>query len=954
MDVKKISYLELTNKNGLKLAKTAYNPSLYANSYDSVSFSGKGKKAKKAKKEKKAKKNTGSYSLATRIKAGAAAGAMALTSIIPGCSAILSKKNNDADILNPPGIHESGEMPDYSGMIDRVFQEGQTNDAPSLTFDLTDNYKARIIKPDSSIVQMKNETETLGQYSNLDDIMTYVYNIEEDDYQERQLAAYSILKSNPWMADIVLDENKDSYGDGDVTNIPYETIMETKFIKDDSVKSIHLPDVTVFEEMRNDHDTVFVGSTTYTPSTELEEGHAISLEFDSEQLKNAKDAEAIIAIVDKALAETYGIKTMNSKAGIAIWHGISLYEPNEEIFKNSSENDNQQALVKYVINNGYNLDLVLPNVPVSVMAEETTNRLDSSIGNDDIHTLLQEELPADYNKAVISYVAHEEPVIDMKDFKENERTFINVLSMYKFTDGTTLKEAYEKNPDKYESLVLSAVRQTIDNNNALLGVYKDRSITAMDLYEPIDFSQAPEKELRINLQPLAFVEKQESDPDSIVYLEKEVIKEVPGETVYIPGKTEYVKVPYEVVKEVIKEVPGKTEYVEVPVEVVKEIIKEVPVEVVKEVIKEVPVEVVKEIIKEVPVEVIKEVPVEKIVYRTRTKTVYVDKPVYIEKEVIKEVPVYIPGETKYVEVIKEVPVYIYIDKDDDDCPELPEVGDDTIPGDKDPEAGDGGVNIGGGDNDTDDDCPLVGPDEGPKDEGGTDAGDGGIGFGDEGGSDDTTTGTETPEQGGVVNPPAGGGCTDMPEVDTDDDTTNTGDGGINFKTTVAETVVIDEVPVGDVSEYDEVEIDYVPVEAPVTNTNTNTNTTNTTNTNSQSSNSTNGANGSNGSNNANTTTSATSKDDVVEDDINEEPKTTGAGPDPDGEDSSLELPPVIDEVPEVKTTDDASAVEVAPEVETIVEKAPVAEEAPATATGSVEAQDGGLDFSSMLDDSMLE
>ncbi len=947
MDVKKISYLELTNKSGLKLAKTAYNPSLYANSYDSVSFSGKGKKAKKAKKEKKAKKNTGSYSLGTRIKAGAAAGAMALTSLIPGCSAILNKKSDDADILNPPGIHQSGEMPDYSGMIDRVFQEGQTNDAPSLTFDLTDNYKARIIKPDSSIVQMKNKTETLAQYSNLDDIMTYVYNIEEDDYQERQLTAYSILKSNPWMADVVLDENKDSFGEGDVTNIPYETIMETKFIKDDSVKSIHLPDVTVFEEMRNDHDTVFVGSTTYTPSTELEEGHAISLEFDSEQLKNAKDAEAIIAIVDQALAETYGIKTMNSKAGIAIWHGISLYEPNEEIFKNSSENDNQQALVKHVINNGYNLDLVLPNIPVSVMAEETTNRLDSSIGNDDIHTLLQEELPADYNKAVISYVAHEEPVIDMKDFKENERTFINVLSMYKFTDGTTLKEAYEKNPDKYESLALSAIRQTIDNNNALLGVYKDRSITAMDLYEPIDFSQAPEKELRINLQPLAFVEKQESDPDSIVYLEKEVIKEVPGETVYIPGKTEYVKVPYEVVKEVIKEVPGETEYVEVPVEVVKEIIKEVPVEVVKEVIKEVPVEVVKEIIKEVPVEVIKEVPVEKIVYRTRTKTVYVDKPVYIEKEVIKEVPVYIPGETKYVEVIKEVPVYIYIDKDDDDCPELPEVGDETIPGDKDPEAGDGGVNIGGDDNTNDDDCPLVGPDQGPKDEGGTDAGDGGIGFGDEGGNDDTTTGTEIPEQGGVVNPPTGGECTDMPEVDTDDDNSNAGDGGINFKTTVTETVVIDEVPVGDVSEYDEIEVDYVPVEVPVANNTT----TNTTNTNSQN---TNGSSSSQTTQTTNTSTTA-SKDDVAEDDVNEEPKTTGAGPDPDNEDSSLDFAPAADEVPEVETVEkDAPVVEVVPEVETVVEDAPFAEEAPATITDSVEAQDSGLDFSSMLDDSMLE
>ncbi len=939
MNVNKISSLDLTNKNGLKLAKTAYNPSLYANSFDSVSFSGKGKKVKKAKKDNKAKKNTGSYSLGTRIKAGTAAGMMLLTSIIPGCSGLLNRKNDDADNTAPStGIYEQGEMPDYSAMIDRVFQEGQTNDAPSLTFDFTDNYKARIIKPDSSIVQMKNETETLAQYSNLSDIMTYVYNIEEDDYQERQLAVYSILKSNPWMADVVLDENKDSYGEGDVTNIPYEVIMDTKFIKDDSTKSIHLPDVTVFEEMRNDHDTVFVGSTTFSPSTELEEGHAISLEFDSEQLKNAKDAEGIIAIVDKALAETYGIQTMNSKAGIAIWHGISLYEPNEEIFKNSSENDNQQALVKYVINNGYNLDLTLPNVPVSVMAEETTNRLDSSIGNDDINELLQQELPSDYNKAIISYVAHEEPVVDMADYKENEITFINVLSMYKFTDGTTLKEAYEKNPDKYESLALSAVRQTIDNNNALLAVYKDRSITAMDLYEPIDFSKAPEKELRVNLQPLAFVEKQECDPDSIVYLEKEVIKEVPGETVYVPGETKYVKVPYEVVKEVIKEVPGKTEYVEVPVEVVKEIIKEVPVEVVKEVIKEVPVEVVKEIIKEVPVEVIKEVPVEKIVYRTRT--VYVDRPVYIE----------VPGETVYVEkeVIKEVPVYIYIDKDDPDCPPLPEVGDGSENGEKDPEAGDGGINIGGEDNKPEDDCPLVGPNEGPKDDDDTDASDGGIDFGG--------------EEGGSTNPPAGGDCTDLPEVDTDDDNSNAGDGGVGFKATTSETIKVDEVPVGDVSEYSEVEVEYVPSEAPVAN-NVPVNSTNTNN-----------PSNSGGSTNSQTTqtvtsSATTSKDDTSEGEVSEGQKTTGgAGPDPEAEDGGLDFAAAdtekavvkeapVEEVVIEEAQVEKAVVEEAPVEEVIIEEAPVEEvvqEAPAQVTEAVDAQDGGLDFSSMLDDSMLE
>lgn len=82
------------------------------------------------------------------------------------------------------------------------------------------------------------------------------------------------------------------------------------------------------------------------------------------------------------------------------------------------------------------------------------------------------------------------------------------------------------------------------------------------------------------------------------------------------------------------EVTEKT--VTVTVTEVKEVIKEVPVETVvrQEVIKEVPVETVvtKEIIKEVPVEVVKEVQVETVV----TKEVVKEIPV--ERVVIKEVP----------------------------------------------------------------------------------------------------------------------------------------------------------------------------------------------------------------------------------------------------------------------------------------------------------------------------
>uniref|UniRef100_UPI0040569591 IMCp domain-containing protein n=1 Tax=Candidatus Electronema sp. TaxID=2698783 RepID=UPI0040569591 len=128
---------------------------------------------------------------------------------------------------------------------------------------------------------------------------------------------------------------------------------------------------------------------------------------------------------------------------------------------------------------------------------------------------------------------------------------------------------------------------------------------------------------------------------------KEVIKEVPGPTVYVPKEVvKYVDRP--VVKEVVRTVPGPTVYV--PKEVVKyvdrpmvkEVVRTVPgptVYVPKEVVKYVdkPVEVVKYVDKEVVREV--QVPgptrtvVKKVMVPGPTKTVYVDKPVI--KEVVK-------------------------------------------------------------------------------------------------------------------------------------------------------------------------------------------------------------------------------------------------------------------------------------------------------------------------------
>ncbi|CAE7686596.1 unnamed protein product, partial [Symbiodinium sp. CCMP2456] len=99
-------------------------------------------------------------------------------------------------------------------------------------------------------------------------------------------------------------------------------------------------------------------------------------------------------------------------------------------------------------------------------------------------------------------------------------------------------------------------------------------------------------------------------------VEKEVVKEVPVETIR------------EVEKEVVREVP-----VEKIVEVEKEVIREVPVEKIVEV----------EVVREVEKEVVREVPVEKIVE------------VEVVREVIKEVPVETIVE-KIVELEKEATV----------------------------------------------------------------------------------------------------------------------------------------------------------------------------------------------------------------------------------------------------------------------------------------------------------
>ncbi len=149
---------------------------------------------------------------------------------------------------------------------------------------------------------------------------------------------------------------------------------------------------------------------------------------------------------------------------------------------------------------------------------------------------------------------------------------------------------------------------------------------------------------RVNGDPLDY--KAPAQPEI-----REIIKEVPVETV-----REVIK---EVPVEVIKEVPVEVEKtVPVEVETIKEVIKEVPVEV----IKEVPVEVVREIraeaeekvvIREVerPVEVIKTVPEPYEVKVPVDVIKTVESPVETVREVIKEVPV----ET-VKEIIKEVPV----------------------------------------------------------------------------------------------------------------------------------------------------------------------------------------------------------------------------------------------------------------------------------------------------------
>jgi hypothetical protein len=80
---------------------------------------------------------------------------------------------------------------------DLEFQLKQVQDTPSLTFDFSCNLAPKKLKPSRTSVVLAQNPDKNNEYSNLNDIATRVYGIEETDVQSKWLVGQSILKANP-------------------------------------------------------------------------------------------------------------------------------------------------------------------------------------------------------------------------------------------------------------------------------------------------------------------------------------------------------------------------------------------------------------------------------------------------------------------------------------------------------------------------------------------------------------------------------------------------------------------------------------------------------------------------------------------------------------------------------------------------------------------------------------
>ena len=142
--------------------------------------------------------------------------------------------------------------------LDNEFQLAQTLDAPSLTFDITENWMPHTIVPKNRTATINGEGENENKYHTIADIIEDNHGIDPLDSKNLYLAAYSVLKANPFLLDRILPGQVD-FRNGDVTNVDPELILATDLSASNDKISIFLPDVTVLEETNEDNSSVFVG-----------------------------------------------------------------------------------------------------------------------------------------------------------------------------------------------------------------------------------------------------------------------------------------------------------------------------------------------------------------------------------------------------------------------------------------------------------------------------------------------------------------------------------------------------------------------------------------------------------------------------------------------------------------------------------------------------------------------
>ena len=468
MNVNKIS---LIASNKSPNVRRADNPINIKPNYNSVSFNGR---------QENNRRNKYAAYLTSAL--------LAITSLLnptKTSAASFEKGIKDYSNLTANAITEIQE--------DNAFQLAQTLDAPSITFDLTGNWEAETYKPTTSLAYLTKNTDAYNDFTNLDDLTATLYENASDDENYKNMSALANIKTNPWMAQKVTSGMID-FTQGDVSNIDPELIRATDYTTGGE-RPIVVPVFSMTEETSENFNSAMVFNTELTPNNSNAYGKT-TITIPQEQINATSNDDELLKLVNNYLAKTYNIETMDSYAGDAIWHGISLIKENYEIFKYTSEQNYKNA-ISNCVKNGGKLEIVCPKIPISIITKDALNN--SSFDWNKFLTDKREEMPT------VSYITSDRTVANLSELNGALTTPLDILDLYGLTDDISLKEAYNLEPEKYESLLTSAFRQIIDNNNELISIYGNRVIKIEDLYSPIGLNLSNPENAKINLQPLAYV-----------------------------------------------------------------------------------------------------------------------------------------------------------------------------------------------------------------------------------------------------------------------------------------------------------------------------------------------------------------------------------------------------------------------------------------------------------------